>query len=456
MSVALVVLLVGASIVGSKIRVAASLILVLLGIGIGYLPFVPLVEIDPSIILVVVLPPLLYAAAATSIGKRLGIPERTVLILEGESLVNDATSLVLLKTAVAAISGSFLLSTASGSFLLSITVAVAVGFFIGFVTVWIRSKLTNPVHDTVVTFIVPFVAFIPAEELHGSGVLAVVVTGLYTGHHAIKRFSATARTNERLNWHTIQFLLENGVFLVMGLQLHSLVDQVIDSPLRFEHIGLLAVALVMLLILVRSIFMVPLIVFSRKAAGRYERHRVGYEALAKRMQKNHSDDELDGHIGERLRKIDLRSRRSVADLQHEIAHRLGWRDGVALSWSGMRGVVTLAAAQSIPLNVPYRAQIVLAAFAVALITLLLDGLTLPALIAGLWPSNDGRGGRKAELASLTRDLTDVANDAIDDAASDFADPSKQLEEAVSRARECTQFTSSTSSGLGSNHTAACF
>ncbi|PRI09994.1 cation:proton antiporter [Leucobacter massiliensis] len=483
--VAAVVLLVGASILGSKIRIAAPLLLVVVGIGLGYLPFVPLIDIDPEIILVGVLPPLLYAAAvnvpisdfrrnfrpviglsvvlvilsavvvgyavhwlipaiplpaaialgavisptdavaATSIGKRLGMPERVVSILEGESLVNDATSLVLLKTAVAAVAGSFSIATASGAFFASVTIAVVVGLVIGLATVWVRSHLTNPVHDTMISFIVPFVAFAPAEALNASGVLAVVVTGLYTGHHASRRFSASARINERLNWRTVQFILENGVFLLMGLQLHSLVEQVGESELKLEHIGLLALALVAILILCRSAYMAPLLAGMRGVARRYERRQAGYEQLNRRVQRSGMAESDDGRIRKRLRQLDIRTRRSAADLDHEREQQLGWRDGVVLSWSGMRGVVTLAAAQSIPTEVPYRPQLVLAAFAVAVATLLLHGLTLPAFIRRLWPDGAGPatgagfGGRKAELAALTRDLFEAADDAIADAVAEL-------------------------------------
>src|SRR5690606_18338613 len=100
----------------------------------------------------------------------------------------------------------------AGSFAFSVTAAIVIGYLIGVATVWVRAKFTNPVYDTVVSFVVPFVAFIPAEEVGASGVLAVVVTGLYTGHHSSRRFSATARMNERLNWRTLQFVIENGVF----------------------------------------------------------------------------------------------------------------------------------------------------------------------------------------------------------------------------------------------------
>ncbi|QBE49802.1 cation:proton antiporter [Leucobacter triazinivorans] len=480
-AVAAVILLVGASILGSRIRIAAPLLLVLLGIGIGYLPFVPPIEIDPEVILVVVLPPLLYAAAvnvpivdfrrnvrpvvglsvilviisavavgflvhwivpvvplpaamalgavvsptdavaATSIGKRLGMPERVVTILEGESLVNDATSLVLLKTAIAATAGSFALSAAAGTFALAAAVAIAIGLLIGVITVWVRSKLTNPVHDTIVSFTVPFIAFVPAEQLQASGVLAVVVTGLYTGHHASRRFNAAARMNERLNWRTVQFILENGVFLVMGLQLHSLVEQVSESTLQLEHIGALSLVLVAVLIACRAAFVTPLVAGMRGATRQYERRSAGYSQLNARVQRSGAAERADRRMIDRLRRLDMRARRSAADLAHEREQRLGWRDGVVLSWSGMRGVVTLAAAQSIPTTVPYRPQLVLAAFAVAVVTLLLHGLTLPALIRRLWPHGAGTGGEHAELTALSRDLNAAADEAIDEALAERAE-----------------------------------
>lgn len=478
-AVAAVVLLVGTSILGSRIGIAAPLLLVVVGIGIGYLPFVPLVELEPELILVGVLPPLLYAAAvnvplvdfrrnfrpviglsvllviisavligvvvhlavptiplpvaialgavvsptdavaATSIGKRLGMPDRVVSILEGESLVNDATSLVLLKTALAAVAGSFVFWDAAGSFALSVTGAVAIGGAIGFVTVWVRSKLRNPVYDTVISFVVPFVAFMPAEEIGASGVLAVVVTGLYTGHHASRRFSATARMNERLNWRTIQFALENGVFLLMGLQLHALVEQVGESPFRLEHVALLSLAVVAVLIVCRAGFMVPLILAMRGAAGRYEYRSAGFTRLARRERDAEETNTR------KLRKVELLAQRSQADFEHERDQQLGWRDGAVLSWSGMRGVVTLAAAQSIPTETPYRAQLVLIAFAVAVITLLLHGLTLPPFIRRLWPDGAQSGLSAGELASLSRDLIESANEAIDDVIANEDDPSAE-------------------------------
>ncbi|WP_125099848.1 cation:proton antiporter [Leucobacter chromiireducens] len=484
-----IVILVGVSILGGRIGIAAPLLLVVVGIGIGYLPFIPLVEVDPELILLGVLPPLLYAAAvnvplvdfrrnlrpvvglsvllvlitavvigavlhfavpqiplpvaialgavisptdavaATSIGKRLGMPDRVVSILEGESLVNDATSLVLLKTAVAAVAGSFVFWEAAGSFAFSVTAAIVVGGLMGVLTVWLRSKLRNPVYDTLVSFTVPFVAFIPAEAMHASGVLAVVITGLYTGHHASKRFSATARMNERLNWRTLQFGLENGVFLLMGLQLHALVEHVGESPIRLEHVALIALALVGVLIGCRALFMFPLLFSMRGAARRYEQRSNGFSRLARRARASEDPD------SRRVQRVELLAERSRADLEHERTQPLGWRDGAALSWSGMRGVVTLAAAQSIPVGIPYRAQVILIAFAVAVITLLLHGLSLPLVISKLWPNGSGAGASKAELVSLKTDLVEAANAAIDDAlANQDAEHPEVPGDVVQRAR----------------------
>ena len=466
-SIIVVIVLLPGSIVGARIGVAAPLILILLGIGIGYLPFMPSVVVSPEIILVGVLPPLLYAAAvnvplidfrrnfrpviglsvvlviittlvvgltlhwavpqvplpvafalgavisptdavaATAIGKRLGMPDRIVSILEGESLVNDATSLVLLKTALIALSGSFAFMPAVGMFSYSVATAVLIGFCIGIITVWVRSKFKNPVYDTVVSFAVPFLAFIPAEELGASGVLAVVVTGLYTGHHATMKFSAIARTNERLNWRTIQFVLDNGVFLLMGLELHGLVDRVGDSDFHLDTVILVSFVLVGVLIGCRALFVVPTIWIMRRTARRIEYRSRGLGLIVKRMQVHSATTPA------RLSRTERMAQRSAADAAHERDAQLGWRDGMLLSWTGMRGVVTLAAAQSIPTEVPFREQIVLTAFIVATVTLLFHGLTLPALIRRLWPEGVG-GNDRSELAVLCRDLMASGINAIDD------------------------------------------
>lgn len=468
LAVIAIVLLVGTSILGSRIGIAAPLILVLVGIGIGYIPDMPPVTVEPEIILFGVLPPLLYSAsvstplidfrrnirpiaglsvflvlisafaiggllhlavpsipfpvavalgavvsptdavAATSIGKRLGMPERIVAILEGESLVNDATSLVLLKTAIAAIASGFAFWNAAGSFAFEVAAAVLIGYLIGVVTVFVRSKLTNPVHDTVVSFVVPFVAFMPAEAIGASGVLAVVVTGLYTGHHSARRFSATARLNERLNWHTLQFVIENGVFLLMGLELHSLVEAVDGDDLELGHLPLIALGIVVLLIVIRAIFLVPLLFSMRRDLQRYEARSAGFSKISRKLNN------ADGVDPAKVQRFNLLAQRSHADLAHERDQRLGWRDGAVLSWSGMRGVVTLAAAQSISTDVPFRPQLILIAFIVAVLTLLLHGLTLPVMIRKLWPNGAGADDDGHELAALGGDLIEAGNTALDE------------------------------------------
>ncbi len=286
LAVVAVVTIVAVARFANKLRVAAPLILVLVGLALSYLPFVPDVEVKPEWILAGVLPPLLYSAAvnvplvdfrrnlkaisglsvvlvvvssvligwilstilpdlslaagialgavvsptdavaATSIGKRLGMPSRLVSVLEGESLVNDASALVLLRSAIAATAGTVSLWGVLGDFAYAVALAIAIGIVVGFITVRIRSRLGDPVLTTVISFAVPFIAYLPAEHFHASGVLSVVVAGLYTGHQSAKYFTAQDRISERINWRTTQFLLENGVFLLMGLELEAIVSQV--------------------------------------------------------------------------------------------------------------------------------------------------------------------------------------------------------------------------------------
>lgn len=359
--------------------------------------FVPGIPLAVGIALGAVVSPT-DAVAATSIGKKLGMPARLVSILEGESLVNDATSLVLLKTALAALVGSFAFWSAAGTFAYAVVDALIIGLVMGVITVWIRSKLLNPVYDTAISFIVPFATYMPAEAIGASGVLAVVVTGLYTGHHAAKRFSAQARQNERLNWHTLLFLVENGVFLLMGIQLHALVEDVGGSSFRLGHVGLIALGLTLALIVCRAVFVAPLLWSMRGAARRYRLRSAGLSRRADRARAADADTS-------RMRSYELLQQRSQADLAHEQAQQLGWRDGIVLSWSGMRGVVTLAAAQSLPTAVPYRSQLILVAFLIALLTLLLHGLSLPSLIRRLWPQGSGHSPAR-EYSALRDDLVD--------------------------------------------------
>lgn len=486
-------LIIGVSMLARRIGVAAPLLLVVLGIGISYIPGVPPIELDPEIILLGVLPPLLYSAAvnvpimdfrrnagpilglsvvlvivsalvvgvllhlaipaiplaaavalgaivaptdavaATAIGKRLGMPPRLVAILEGESLVNDATSLVLLRTAIAAVAGSFMFWEAVAEFAYAVVIAIVVGLVIGAITVWLRSKITNPIHDTAASFAVPFIAFVPAEALQASGVLAVVVTGLVSGHFAARKFTASARINERLNWRTVQFLIENGVFLVMGLQLHAIINQIGGSEITLVHSALIAAAVVVVLIFCRMTFLGPMLWTMQRRVAKVEARASGIRSYVDRVSAADAataveSDEVDAGRAERharrIRRAERLARRTEADLDHAQNNGLGWRGAITLGWSGMRGVVTLAAAQSISVEVPFRPQLVLVAFFVAVITLLLHGLTLPAVIRLLRPRGPSVDERAAEVSALADDLYAEGVNALEAAVArdaEFAD-----------------------------------
>lgn len=285
-----VLVLVATAAFSARLGIATPILLVIVGIGYSFIPGAPHLALRPELILELLLPLLLYSAAvqvpvvdfrrnlsgigmlsvvlvvisavviglllylllpqlnlaaaialgavvsptdavaATAVAKRLGLPARDITLLEGESLVNDATALVLLKSAIVATAASVSLWGVAGDLLKSAAIAVAVGLVVGFVTVWLRSKFAEPVLNTVASFVVPFLAFIPAEALGASGALSVVVAGVYSGHQAARKFSAQSRIAEQLNWRVIAFVIENGVFLIMGGQLATLVSQSVTHP----------------------------------------------------------------------------------------------------------------------------------------------------------------------------------------------------------------------------------
>ena len=445
-----------------KLGIAAPLILVVVGIGISYLPGVGPIELPPEVILSGVLPLLLYSAAinvplvdfrrnldsisglsvvlviatafgtglllwwilpgldlaagialgaiisptdavaATALGKRLGLPPRLVTILEGESLVNDATALVLLRSAIAAGAGAVTLWSVVGDFAFAVAVAIAIGLVVGFLTVLVRSRLHDPVLDTAISFVVPFIAFIPAEEAHASGVLAVVVAGLYAGHNSARHFSPQARISERLNWRTLKFVLENGVFLLMGVEIASLIGHVQPEVLSIENTILLGLLMTVAVIALRGLFVAPLLFVIRRREKLAERQNTRFgEALERVRQLTLVTERM---VRRRDRLARLYRRRSI-DIQKQREAGLDWRGGVILSWSGMRGVVTLAAAQTLPRDVPYGPQLILIAFTVAIVTLLVQGGTLPWLIRLTGVLGTDRVADRRELAALQARIT---------------------------------------------------
>ena len=275
----------------------------------------------------VVAPP--DAVAATAIARRIGLPRRIVTILEGESLLNDATALVALRTALRGrqrrrLAGRPELRVGGGRRRRSSASASS----------WSSrgsaAAITDPLLDTAISFVVPFAAYILAEEAHASGVIAVVVAGLLLGHKAPILQTAQSRIAERINWRSIAFLLENTVFLLIGLQASWLFDDVGESELSVGRIVLVCAASLVGVIVLRMVW-----VFVARYAARPTRAGPGHRRLPP------------------------------------------WQYTFILGWAGMRGVVTLAAAFVIPKDFDHREILLLIAFTVVAGTLFIQGLTLP-------------------------------------------------------------------------------
>jgi CPA1 family monovalent cation:H+ antiporter len=274
----------------------------------------------------VVAPP--DAVAATTVARRVGMPRDIVSILEGESLVNDATALVALNTAIAAITSTVSPLYVGWDFVRAAGGGVLIGLLAAFLLAFVRKHIDDPVLDTSLSFAAPYVAFLPAEELKASGVLAVVVTGLILGHKSPQLQSARSRIAENINWRTVQFLLENVVFLLIGLQVRTLLERVRSDALGWATIAWVCLAILAATILARIVWMFAVV--------------------------------------EILRVL----RQPV----------WSWGQTTIVAWAGMRGVVTLAAVFLLPAETPSRALLSLAAFTVVAGTLLIQGLTLPWLV----------------------------------------------------------------------------
>ncbi|WP_308466554.1 cation:proton antiporter [Rathayibacter soli] len=470
-----------------RMRIAAPLILVVVGIGVSFLPFIPAVEVDPEWILAGVLPPLLYSASvsmptmnfrreftaigglsvalvvlsslvigvffawmipglgfwwgialgaivsptdavATSIVKKVGVSGRVVSVLEGESLLNDATALVLLRTAIAGTAAAVSFWGVLGTFAYAVAVAVVFGFIVGHVNLWVRSKVTDSTVNTVISFTVPFLASIPAELLGASGLVAAVVAGLITGHGAARRLSPQHRLSDSQNWHVIELVLEGAVFLIMGLELFGIVVDVQEAHSGLGLALAVAAAALLLILLVRAAYVSPLLVGLRRRARRAERVKPRLDVMQQRLEggKSAFTAPLPGRPTpnpERIERVKSRTRRTIADIEFLLAAPLGWRDGGILVWAGMRGAVTVAAAQTLPAETPNRSLLVLIAFIVAAGSLLLQGGTLRAFVAWIRPvpvrddlNNEERRRILTLLAEIDHDVRAEAGDMSEDEA----------------------------------------
>jgi CPA1 family monovalent cation:H+ antiporter len=389
--VAFVLLAVTVTGLARRLGWSAPVVLVAVGAALSFIPGVPAVQLEPEFVLYGVVPPLLFAAAfgtsvvdvgarrdtivllsvglvvftaftvgwitalllpaigfagafafaavvsptdasaVTAIAGRLRLPRRVVTVLEGESLLNDATALVLLNTAIAAIISTTSPGLIAADLSLAVVGGVGVGLAVGWVMATIRSRLRAPVLDTSVALITPYFAFIAADAVLGSGVLAVVASALYLGFRSPEVQSAEARVAEAVNWRTASFLVENAVFLFIGLNAASIISGAATDLNGFWSTVGLCAAVIGTLFLARAVFIFAMVgVF--KHGTRY------------------------------MRAQDLR-----------------WKYATIVSAANVRGVVTLAAVFLLPAETPGRSLLQLMAFVVVVVSLV-SGLLLPRLI----------------------------------------------------------------------------
>jgi NhaP-type Na+/H+ or K+/H+ antiporter len=448
----------GATTIAPHVRIASPLILVVLGIVVSFLPFVPPIEVDPEWIIAGVLPPLLYSASvampamnfrrefrsirglavtlvflsavvlglffswaipglgiwwgialgaivsptdavATTIVERVGVSGRVASVLQGESLLNDASALVLLRAAIAGSAVTRPLLHLGLEFLYAVVVAVTIGAFVGWANLAVRARIKDPTVNTIVTFTVPFLASIPAEMLEASGLVAAVVAGLVTGHGAPRRLPVQHRSSDTQNWKVVELVLESAIFLLMGLELHGIASDVDDT----DQLGTaLVVALggLALIIAVRAAYVTELL----WSLHRKDRPAPRISAIVARIRGRHPQEMVPAE-----RKV----RRREADREYFEAAPLGWRDGATLVWSGMRGAVTVAAAQTLPARTPGRSLLVLIAFIVAAASLLLQGGTLATFVRWLFPDRSDDAIAR-ERAALQRMLADVRKELVEE------------------------------------------
>jgi NhaP-type Na+/H+ or K+/H+ antiporter len=440
---------------GPRLGIASPLLLVAIGVGASFLPVFDAIEIEPEWILAGILPLLLYSSAvsmpamnfrrdfgaisglsvalvvasslvlgvffmlvipdlgfawgvalgaiisptdavATSIVKQTSVSKRVVAMLEGESLLNDATALVLLRTAVVATAASFSFWGAVGTFAYSVVIAIIIGILVGWVNLVVRRRVTDPTVNTVISFVVPFVAAVPAELLGASGLVAAVVAGLVTGIRAPHYLSAQNRLSDSQNWRTVELVLEGAVFLTMGVQISSIVENV-----ERDHAGvwiavLVAAGALVLTNLVRAAYVTPLLWVLSRLRIRNERMQDRLLEMREKMSTPEGAEQMFGEMNGRRRRasdnqIERFGRRIVqtlADITYFRNAPLGWRDGTAVVWAGMRGAVTVAAAQTLPEDTPQRSVLVLIAFAVAVMSLLVQGGTIGPLLRAVAPRVD--------------------------------------------------------------------
>lgn len=431
--VGLVAIVVAVSAIAKRFRLLTPIVLVIVGLGLSMVPGFPSFHLDPDLVLIGILPPLLYVAAvetsvpafrfnirpilllavglvlftaaavglvvhallpdvplalcfalgavvappdavaATAIARRIGLPRRIVTILEGESLINDATALVMLRVTAAAAMGH---AGGAGDIALDIAVdtvvaaggGIAMGALGAIVLGYLHAKTVDPLFDNALSLLTPFVVVLAAEAIHASGVVAVVVTGLALGHRMPTLMSAASRLQMDAFWKMVKFLLEGLVFLLVGLQLREVLGA-LDT--RWETVVVVTLAVVATVVLTRFAWMYPATYLAR--------------------------------LVPRVRERDPAPPVNIP---------------TAIAWSGMRGVVTLAAALVLPLpgevGTEYpRDLFVWLAFATIVGTLVLQGMTLPAVTRRLRLPPDDRQADVLAEASVQHSASRAARERLE-------------------------------------------
>jgi Na+/H+ antiporter len=427
--VSLLVAVAGLSALAHRLGVPYPIVLVIGGAAFGFVPGVPQIHLDPDVVLLVFLPPLLYGVAffanlrdkranlrvitLNSVGlvlltmvavavvahalidglpwgaafvlgaivsptdplagglimRRLGIPRRLVAAVEGEGLFNDATALVAFKVAVAAVvSGTFSLGDATLSFFAGAAGGIAIGLAVGWVISFLRQHTEDAQVSITISLLTGYAAFVPANAIGASGVLAVVTAGIFIGIRAPRILRPRTRLQSSQFWELLDFLVNAALFALIGLQLRLVVQGLNQSPMTLAGYALAVSAVV---ILARLVWIFTVTVM--------------------------------------IRTLDRRP--------SQRARRANWRLRLISSWSGMRGAVSLAAALAVPIKTdagtafPDRNLLIFLTFAVIFVTLVVQGLSLPLLIRRLGVVADDDEGQEELRARLT--ATKAALDRID-------------------------------------------
>ncbi len=434
--------------VARKVHIPIPILFVIGGLLLGTVPKVPKVRLDPDLVFLFFLPPLLFPAAlftswrdfranlrpisllavglvlfttvavallahyfmgmplaagfvlgaivsppdaiaATAIAERLRVPRRIVTILEGESLLNDATALVAYRFAVLALAtGSFSLARASGQFFVVGIGGIGIGLAAGWLAEQFHRRIDDAPIEITVSLLTPFAAYLSAERLGVSGVLAVVTTGLYLGWRLPEILSSQTRLRGGPVWEMVEYLLTGFVFILIGLQLPEVLGALANHPISIRRLIWYALLIGLTVILVRILWVFPATYLPRMLSA------------------------------------NLRRRDPAPS----------WRHVTIVAWTGMRGVVSLAAAMALPITLqdgtlfPGRDLILFLTFVVILTTLVIQGLSLPLLISWLGVKDDGSTEKEERDARL------LANRAALDRLNEFAETDPEKTDAKQRLR----------------------